>query len=94
MGVKDLEKALDRSIWPRIRVHEYIHYSNKPKQSGPYSGQNSRQGNSANNNQGRPLRQQSVNQDVFENHNLQVPRSNRYAPLSTFMGNSPMVYQL
>ena len=95
VSVKDLEKALDPSIWPlRVRVREYIHYSNKPKQSGPHSGQNSRQGNSANNNHGRPLRQQSVNQDVFVNHNLQVPLSNRYAPLSTLMGNSAMVNQL
>ena len=31
----DIQKALDPSIWPlRVRVREFVHYSNKPKQSG------------------------------------------------------------
>ena len=30
----DLTKALDPSIWPmRVKVREFIHYSNKPKKS-------------------------------------------------------------
>ena len=30
----DLNKALDPSIWPlRVRVREFIHYSNKPNQA-------------------------------------------------------------
>ena len=88
--MKDLEKALDPSIWPlRVRVREYIHYSNKPK-----SSQNSRKGNSSElaSHSNSRLRQQSTNQDVFVN-TLQVPTANRFAPLN-LMGNAGSVNPL
>ena len=68
-----LEKALDPTIWPlRVRVREFIHYSNKPKQQ---SSKNSDQPEVSNSSEG-PQPQQSPGDIVID-----VPTFSRFDPL-------------
>ena len=74
----DLQKALNPSIWPlRVRVREFIHYSNKPKQSGfTPRGQNDREA--------APRRDPRGGQQQYAHPSpsyLAVPTFSRFEPL-------------
>ena len=80
MPAADLEKALDASIWPlRVKVREYIHYSNKPRESRqPARRQQFNQSSSAvTQGQGQQQGQGQVPSPLH----LTVPTFNRYDPL-------------
>ena len=79
-----LQKALDPQIWPlRVRVREYIHYRNEPKQS------RSSTGNASTPASGPPVQQQqSPFSHMFVAGVPNVPTFSRFDPLMN-MGQVP-----
>ena len=88
--MKDLEKALSPEIWPiRVRVREYVHYSNKKKQSNSSQVNNGYQTRASEfppipNRQG----QNYFTSSVQGRNNLMVPTFNRFESLRNNGGPS------
>ena len=88
VAVKDLEKALSPDIWPlRVRVREYVHYSNKNRQPNSTQAKNGYRSSVTDfppmPNVPMPNRQvhNHFTNTVQGRNNLMVPTFNRFEPL-------------